>query len=651
MFHQSFINIDKEGTFRDIIEGKEINNVLEIPYTDWLANLNRVNQYIRDKNLHDNFKFQWPFLRDNLKYSHCFITDKEITITTLYPMVELLVSFVNCPRRIYMSATIADDSAIIKTFNASIDSIQKPIKTNTTTGISERMILIPNLLKIDNLQNELEYLLKDFKETTHYGSIILVPSFFYAQKWNKIAKIIDDSKSVNDTLQDLQTNSVKDIYVFSNRYDGMDFPNDICRLEVLDGLPKGISSYEIYKSNFLEGDLEIQYSIAQKIEQGLGRCSRGTGDYSIVFIMGDDLVSWISNSKNLKLLTQGTFAQLQLGLEISKEAESLKDMKEIAEQCLNRDSDWISYHMESINENVNETKIDTELNLKIASIEREVFNTCTEGYDKSEKIIKFIHENKNLSNQVQGWLYQFAARVKYLFKSELTAEVIEIQKRAYGYNKNALRPNEEVNYQILVPTDQSTSIKEKCNNFHGLFRYGIMSDIDCQLIHLNSSSTASQFEESIKHLGLFLGFKSERLDKKTNGGGSDNLWLMNNNTALILESKSKKKIGNPITKDEFGQLLASTEWLKAHYPNYTFKSAIINNNTNTTGNVCLNNNYILTVDNLLIIVQKLKLFYKELLDSDLDDKHFTYKCETLLRKYSLHTSDILTYLYSQENIL
>ncbi len=45
-----------------------------------------------------------------------------------------------------MSATIADDSEIVHTFDAQEASVRKPLTSRSLAGISERMILIPDLM-------------------------------------------------------------------------------------------------------------------------------------------------------------------------------------------------------------------------------------------------------------------------------------------------------------------------------------------------------------------------------------------------------------------------------------------------------------------------------------------------------------------------
>jgi hypothetical protein len=89
--------------------------------------------------------FVWPFLRDNLAVSHCLFSRTAVTITPIFPAVDLLPTFSDCPRRVYMSATIADDSEIVRTFDASVAAVSKPVSSASLAGVGERMILVPGL--------------------------------------------------------------------------------------------------------------------------------------------------------------------------------------------------------------------------------------------------------------------------------------------------------------------------------------------------------------------------------------------------------------------------------------------------------------------------------------------------------------------------
>jgi hypothetical protein len=63
---------------------------------------------------------------------------------------------------------------------------------------------------------------------------------------------------------------------------------------LIDGLPRGANTYEIFRAEALQGSSSLTISLAQKIEQAMGRATRGAGDYCIVLLIGQDLVSWIT---------------------------------------------------------------------------------------------------------------------------------------------------------------------------------------------------------------------------------------------------------------------------------------------------------------------------------------------------------------------
>ena len=45
-----------------------------------------------------------------------------------------------------MSATIADDSSIVRTFAAAAQAVEQPLMSKSLAGVSERMILVPELM-------------------------------------------------------------------------------------------------------------------------------------------------------------------------------------------------------------------------------------------------------------------------------------------------------------------------------------------------------------------------------------------------------------------------------------------------------------------------------------------------------------------------
>ena len=226
-----------------------------------------------------------------------------------------------------MSATIPDDSEIIRTFDATSESLMKPLSSKSLAGVSERMILVPELLgfKVTDVPTTVRALCEHVAKKKNLGSVILVPSGKAAGAWTSVAEYPSTPEAVEEKVAELVDGKSHGPIVLANRYDGIDLPNDACRLLVLSGLPRAVGEYELHRANVFAGAASLSRAIAQKIEQGMGRAARGPGDYCVVIVMGKDLVSWLGKEANLRFLTTSTYSQLEMGIEISKNISDSKD--------------------------------------------------------------------------------------------------------------------------------------------------------------------------------------------------------------------------------------------------------------------------------------------------------------------------------------
>ena len=272
LFRSDFGELNRQGTFDDVVSGRD-NTVLEVPYWSWLTKY----KDIREKLSHfteGSFSLQWALIRDYFHLCHALISRDDFSITPLYPMVEMFPSFSGCEHRVYMSATVADDSSIIRTFNASSDSVSKSITPTSLAGVGERMILIPGLMQIPtpDIRDVVEILVEWISKSS--GVIILAPSNRAAEyRWGGKATIAQGDE-VATSVEALVDGKNYGPYVFPNRYDGIDLPGNSCRLLIYDGIPRGSNSYDLYRATVFEGSSAINSTIAQRIEQGIGRLAR-----------------------------------------------------------------------------------------------------------------------------------------------------------------------------------------------------------------------------------------------------------------------------------------------------------------------------------------------------------------------------------------
>ena len=637
IFRKDFEEVGKIGTFTDIITGREKYSVLEIPYWSWNSQLQQVHEFLR-KNADEDFKFVWPFIRDSFEYSHALISSDNFVITTYYPLIELLPSLNTCPRRIYMSATIADDSTIIRTFDANRQSVEKPITSKSLAGVSERMILIPEWMKFDaDYRDLIQKYVKWASEKLGVSTVILTPSRYIANLWSDIGEVAEESSEVSIYVDRLKQGKSKGPFIFANRYDGIDLPGEACRLLVFANMPRGTNEYENYLANLFEGSV-LNNSLAQRIEQGIGRGARGSGDYCVVLLYGKDVLSWIVRPVNARFLTRITRAQLEMGINISNDIANPKEFGTTVRKCLDRDEDWIKYHAETLAELSEPDPIQVD-QLLHAELERTALRLWRDGKPEKAitKITQYCETTESLDVETKGWLYQFAARIAFFNGQKELSD--HLQHLAFSCSRNLFRPQIKPQYERLSsPGNQAKTIVNRLGAYQ--YRKGFLAKFEEIVSFLVPEATSNQFEQALSDLGSFLGFETERPDH-TYGVGPDILWVIDDKHGLVIEAKSMKDKGNPLTKNQHGQLLNAEEWFKGEYPNLVSIRVCVHPNRKTTNKTIPGETKVLTFEKLNQLITNIRAVFRELCVSLQPEMQLLNICQQLLERYSLRSDDLL----------
>ncbi len=633
LFRKAFKETDKIGTFDDIIAGSEYS-VLEVPYWAWHEQLDTVREQIKSDA--DKYALVWPLLRDQLHFCHALISRNAFTITPILPLVNAFPTFFDASRRIYMSATIADDSDIVRTFDANPEAVQKPLTSRSLAGVSERMILIPDLMPFKfDVTNAIKKIV-EWTSKNKLGAIILVPSDKAAEKWIDSVTVAKGSAEVEKLVADLQERATSGPVVFANRYDGIDLPGDSCRLLVMSGLPAGTSNYELFRAAALFGATTINRMLAQRIEQGIGRGARGSGDHCVVLLAGADIAGWVAKDANFKLLTNATRAQIEMGAEISKEVSDLKELAQTIQRSFDRDKGWIEYHAETLAELVDE-EAPEELRFIQAAGERKAFNLWVDGYHEQaiSKIEKNLIKINSLDLQICGWMEQLAGRIADRWGHPDRADYF--QRQAYAHNRCLTRPKVLPPYRRLsAPSVQAMAIVNQLIDYR--LRRGFLQSFEEVVSHLHHNSSASQFEQALADLAIMIGLSSERHD--INGQGPDVLWLLPEKIGFVIEAKSRKKEKNALTKEEHGQLLVAAEWFSTNYKGYECVRVSVHPKNQATKAAVAGASHALTYEKLALLVSDSRALLSTLSESQLSAEDLVIECQRLLSNTSLRAEQI-----------
>ncbi len=634
-FRTAFRDVGRSGSFADITNGKDYG-VIEAPNWAWQQKLSEIESYLASK-VDAIDRFVWPFLRDNLAFCHCLFSGRSVTITPIFPPVDMLPTFEDCPRRIYMSATISDDSEIIRAFGASPDAVGSPITSTSLAGVGERMILVPELMQLGD--TSIVSMVKKFAQKLvqhNCGAVILTPSDSAAYKWSDVAIYPRNSDAVATQVAAMQAGTSFGPIVLANRYDGIDLAGNACRFLVMDNLPLGTSDYDIYRMNVV-ADSTVSALLAQRIEQGIGRGTRGGGDYCVVMLIGSKLVGWIGRKSNIAFLTASTRVQLDMGKEMSSAVTTVNEIVETILKCLNRDQDWVAYHASELAEAAHAGPVNT-LSIKVAGLERKSFRLQRLGqFEKALLHLETLIADDELKgdSQRRAWLSATAARIAYQMNDEERGQ--KLQTYAFSVNNNHSPPKVRPAFVSRpIPGRQSTAIVTRMMNY-GL-RGAMLADFDDAVAELVATASAACYEEALANLGRYLGFEAERPDN-TYKKGPDVLWRTDASFDFVIEAKSKKD-DSPLYKSDHAQLLEAEAWFKTAYPSRdavrvsALPEAVADLRASTIGS------FAFRLDDITKLVVALRGVLTDLVTSPGDADALRERCEATLQKAHLKADGI-----------
>lgn len=555
------INTQDESAYNSLLHG--LDALVAIPYWDMYDKSKEVTKILSNYLKEDFIKFQWPLIKDKIKYCNCYFSGTSFEITPRKIPIEMIKSFTDCNRRIFLSATLSNDAFLIKDLELSIDAIRNPIESNKDEYSGERLILIPSLLSEDFERKNIITDLQKFAEEKHeYGIFAIVPSKNLSNDWSDSKKLIETKiiDEITEIENEIKLNKCNKLRILVNQYDGVDLPDEICRVLCLDSLPNyNLLSNRHY--NIVAPSSKInEKMMAQRIEQGIGRATRSVNDYSTVLIIGDSLNQFLINPEKQKHFSPEIVKQIKIGEFLIRQIKSkynqfgFKHILEIINYVNNRKSGWKSFYAEKMDEFKIESNIDDMIEIFELEKEAEIdyfHQDYKKAQDKAQKLINIFNED----NKTCGWYLQLKALYTYPEDQKMAKT---IQYRAFKNNDLLFRPE-----QIYTDRKNTIDIKRAELISDIISQYNnkseIMDRINYDLKNLSFDASSDDFEDAIDSLGKLLGFKTHQPDEDDDEGGIDNTWIIHEGGGLgfAIECKNEVSDKNLISKKYAGQFVVN----------------------------------------------------------------------------------------------
>lgn len=563
------------GTYADIVNGKR-EALLPVPYWVWQDREADVANILSAASDRNSVKFAWPLLKNILRHCECIVSGTAIEIEPHIAPLQAFGSYWACAHRIFMSATVTDDAFLIKGLQLQPKTILEPLVYEKERWSGEKMVLLPSLIDENLDRSKLVAHFAPPNPKRRHGVVALGTSFQRTGDWAKFGAKVADTDTVWQDIGALKAGMYEKTLVLVNRYDGIDLPDDSCRILIFDGAPYSESLLDLYQEACRPDSNATLMRAVRSVEQGMGRSVRGEKDYSAIVVFGPDLTRLLRDRHSRSYLSSQMATQIEIGMEIAEMAvdeinegkEPLAALLGLIGQCLNRDEGWKAFYSEQM-QNVKPKGSNKEiLELYAAELEAEELYVRGDYALAAGRLQKLLDQSKGMPADDVGWYLQMMARYNYPGNR---GESQRLQLAAHHRNRMLMRPPQGMNVARLNGISQGRV--ERIAGWIGQYEsYGqldvALSDILGRLVF---GVKSEKFERALDELCCALGYVGERPDKEWKEG-PDNIWALDATNYLVWEAKNEVGLDRAeISKYETDQMNSSAAWFEKHYPGATPK--------------------------------------------------------------------------------
>jgi len=552
------------------IEAGDPAKLMAVPYWSWRDRQAEVTRILHGFRTTAELDWTWPLVKDALPNCVCIFSGKGLSISSRCLNIGLLSSFENAKRRIFMTATLADDSALVTHVGADPKSISTPVSPSSASDLGDRMILAPQQLTPAITDDEIKTFLT--WAAKHWNVVVIVPSKQRAAYWVNVATQTLTADNLTDGVAKMRAGLVG-LTVLVNKYDGVDLPYDACRLLVIDGLPEVDRWLDKVDASMLEDSEAMLAKHVQRIEQGMGRGIRSNDDYCVVLLLGSKLVRRMGLPAARSKFTPATLAQLSLSEKVAEQLQG-KSLKEIYTDamllCLTQNPNWVQVSRAAV---AGISSYGQQAPAARSVHQRTAFDAAMLNRypEAAAELQKAVTDEKD--KRVKGWLKQQLADYIHPYDP---ASAQQIQLSAQDLNRQVLKPISGVNYVKLSGAARpqaemlSSFLQSKYSSPVAMV-LGYNSILDDLLF---APDSFNKFEAAIKNLGEHLGFDAHRPEIEF-GKGPDDLWALGGQRFAIIECKNEAT-ADEISKEYIDKSAGRRVWFSDTYgPGCSAESIIV----------------------------------------------------------------------------
>jgi hypothetical protein len=366
------------------------------------------------------------------------------------------------------------------------------------------------------------------------------------------------------------------VAIVANRYDGIDFPQDECRMLVVDGLPTATTLQERFLIQRFGSIALLNDRILTRIVQACGRCTRDATDYSAVVILGEELQRYLLSAERRGFLHPELQAELEFGMEQSK-GTTVDGFAENVDAFLGRTQAWKDADggIIALRQTLSQTGIPGADELRKAVAHEVSYQyamwdgNALDALDAARRVLAEV-ASPPLKGYRALWLYLagVAAERASVHETKFTETA-----REYYRSANAAAPGVrwlDALARALPLADcasedaQLLAVVERLEA--RLSALGTMQDRDYAMEEKAIQEGLAQtdhrkFEDAHQRLGRMIGFDAGNVESSA---APDPWWMADETLCFIFEDHSEAKATSSLDVTKARQVSSHPNWVRAN---------------------------------------------------------------------------------------
>ena len=496
--------------------------------------------------------WSWITIRTGLAACLVYVSWREILIRPFIPPTSENEPFTGATQRVYLSATLGRAGELERSFGrAKIARLPLPDGRSPRSG--RRFFIFGDLAGGDTQELAI-------KVTQAAGKALV------------LATSMADAKESADALnvagwpvlgkEDVETSlkafsgKAHAILALAGRYDGMDLPDDACRLVCFEGLPDWTHLQERFLSSNVRAKIALEERTRTRVVQGAGRATRNPSDHAIVLVRGGDLTRYLTSPVVRQALDPDLQAEVEFGLENSREV-SRADLLENVDIFLEQGDKWRNGAEPFLAEARRKVaRLDPVGSSHLADSAPHEVEACTCAFrgdflgarEAAQRAAMALSGLEAVRSYRAFWLYLSA-----VWSFSATGADSSAGKTGLGMLQEAHKTSLGTTWLRETDAGAESTVEEDADDTPGVrevvrrIENGIkQAQVDGAVGRIMGGISATErqkFEPALSELGRLLGADASKPDGQ---GRADSTWCWDSRVWIAIEAKSEEDPDSPV---------------------------------------------------------------------------------------------------------